>query len=173
MLNDEDVNKLTKALNETFATKEDFQGFEKRFESNINDVKSELKNDIKKLETKVAEDISNSEARMISVMATKEELKNEIANSEARMKKEITNEISNSEARMISVMATKGELKEIKSDIEDLRELIQGLIVSTDNIAKSIGNLSVEYAAITSQLSRHELWIKQIAEKVGLNLVTE
>jgi len=137
MLNDEDVNKLTKALNETFATKEDFQGFEKRFESNINDVKSELKNDIKKLEIKGAEDISNFESRMISVLASKE------------------------------------ELKEVRSEIEDLRELIQGLIVSTDNIAKSIGNLSVEYAAITSQLSRHELWIKQIAEKVGLNLVTE
>ncbi|MEI7689093.1 MAG: hypothetical protein WCI91_02805 [Candidatus Nomurabacteria bacterium] len=67
----------------------------------------------------------------------------------------------------------KNDVGEVKSEVADLKELIQGLIVSSDSIAKSIGNLSVEYAAITSQLSRHELWIKQIAEKVGLNLITE
>lgn len=67
----------------------------------------------------------------------------------------------------------KTDILEMKSDMADLKELVQGLIVSMDGIAKAIGNLSVEYAAITSQLSRHELWIKQIAEKVGLNLITE
>jgi len=67
----------------------------------------------------------------------------------------------------------KTDILEVKSDMNDLKELIQGLIVSTDSIAKAIGNLSIEYAAITSQLSRHELWIKQIAEKVGLNLATD
>ncbi len=40
-------------------------------------------------------------------------------------------------------------------------------------VYKAIGNLSVEYAAISTQLSRHELWIKQIAEKVGLKLATD
>jgi len=71
------------------------------------------------------------------------------------------------------ISSVKNDVVEIKSDMVDLKELIQGLIISNDSIAKSIGNLSVEYAAITSQLSRHELWIKQIAEKVGLNLVID
>ncbi|MDD3663103.1 MAG: hypothetical protein PHT84_04520 [Candidatus Pacebacteria bacterium] len=67
----------------------------------------------------------------------------------------------------------KNDILEVKSDMADLKELVQGLIVSSDNIAKSIGNLSVEYAAISSQLSRHDAWIKQIAEKVGLKLATD
>lgn len=75
--------------------------------------------------------------------------------------------------KLTSVLASKKDVEEIKSDIADLKELIQGLVISNDSIAKSIGNLSIEYAAITSQLSRHELWIKQIAEKVGINLVIE
>lgn len=75
--------------------------------------------------------------------------------------------------KLTAVLASKADVQEIKSDMADLKELVQGLIVSTDNIAKSINNLSVEYAAISTQLSRHELWIKQIAEKVGLKLVTE
>lgn len=75
--------------------------------------------------------------------------------------------------KLTSVLASKKDVEEIKGDLVDLKELVQGLIVSNDSIAKSIGNLSVEYAAITSQLSRHELWIKQIAEKVGLNLAID
>lgn len=75
--------------------------------------------------------------------------------------------------KLTSVLASKKDIEEVKSEMVDLKELIQGLIVSNDSIAKSIGNLSIEYAAITSQLSRHDLWIKQIAEKVGVKLITE
>ncbi len=75
--------------------------------------------------------------------------------------------------KLTSVLASKNDIEEVKSDMADLKELVQGLIVSTDGIAKAIGNLSIEYAAISTQLTRHELWIKQIAEKVGLKLVTE
>ena len=71
------------------------------------------------------------------------------------------------------VGSIKTDMQEVKSDMADLKELVQGLIVSTDGIAKSIGELRLEYAAITTQLSRHELWIKQIAEKVGLKLATD
>ena len=75
--------------------------------------------------------------------------------------------------KLTSVLASKSDIQEIKSEMADLRELVQSLIVSTDGIAKAIGNLSVEYAAISTQRSRHELWIKQIAEKVGLKLATD
>ena len=75
--------------------------------------------------------------------------------------------------KLTSVLASKKDVEEIKSDLGDLKELVQGLIVASDSIAKSIGELTLEYAAISTQLSRHDRWIKQIAEKVGLKLATE
>ena len=75
--------------------------------------------------------------------------------------------------RLTSVLASKKDVEENRSDLGDLKELVQGLIVSSDSIAKSISDLRLEYAAISTQLSRHERWIKQIAEKVGLNLAME
>ena len=75
--------------------------------------------------------------------------------------------------KLTSVLATKKDVEEIKSDLGDLKELVQGLIVSSDSIAKSISDLTLEYAAISTQLSRHDRWIKEIAEKIGLKLATE
>jgi hypothetical protein len=75
--------------------------------------------------------------------------------------------------KLTAVLASKTDIQEMKNEMAGLKELVQGLIVSTDRIVKAIGNLSIEYAAISTQLSLHELWIKQIAEKVGLTLSTE
>lgn len=75
--------------------------------------------------------------------------------------------------KLTSVLASKKDIEEIKGDLGDLKELVQGLIVSSDLIAKSIGELKLEYAAISTQLSRHERWIKEIAEKVGIKLAIE
>ena len=75
--------------------------------------------------------------------------------------------------KLTSVLASKKDAEEIKNDLGDLKELVQGLIVASDSIAKSIGELTLEYTAISSQLSRHDRWIKQIAEKVGLKLAAE
>jgi hypothetical protein len=75
--------------------------------------------------------------------------------------------------KLTSVLASKKDVEDIKNDLSDLKELVQGLMVSNDSIAKSIGDLTLEYAAISTQLSRHDKWIKQIAEKVGLNLTME
>lgn len=75
--------------------------------------------------------------------------------------------------KLTSVLASKIDVMEIKQDLTDLKELVQGLIVVSDSLAKSISDLTLEYAAISTQLSRHDRWIRQIAEKVGLNLKTE
>jgi hypothetical protein len=72
--------------------------------------------------------------------------------------------------KLTSVLASKKDVKEIRDDMDSLKELVQGLIVSSDNLATGISNMTTEYAAISTQLSRHELWIKEIAKKVGLNL---
>ena len=75
--------------------------------------------------------------------------------------------------KLTSVLASKKDVEDIKSDLSGLRELVQGIIISNDSIAKSIGDLTLEYAAISTQLSRHDHWIKQIAEKIGLQLIID
>ena len=105
--------------------------------------------------------------KLKSVFATKDDFKN------LATKKDLEKAVSDSQDKMLLVLSSKQEVKELKSDIGDLKELVQGLIVGSDAIAKSIGELRLEYAAISTQLSRHDRWIKQIAEKVGLNLAME
>ena len=75
--------------------------------------------------------------------------------------------------KLTSVLASKTDVVKIKQDLTDLKELVQGLIVESDSLAKSISDLTLEYAAISTQLSRHDRWIKKIAEKVGLHLNIE
>jgi hypothetical protein len=75
--------------------------------------------------------------------------------------------------KLTTVLASKKDVEDIKGDLGDLKELVQGLIVSSDSIVKSMTELKLEYAAISTQLSRHERWIKEIAEKVGLKLAIE
>ena len=70
-------------------------------------------------------------------------------------------------------LVLKSDIQYVKKDVEGLRKAIQGMVVSIDNLAKVISDLRLEYAAISTQLTRHERWIKQIAEKVGLNLAME
>lgn len=72
--------------------------------------------------------------------------------------------------KLTSLLATKDDVREIREDVSGLRESLQGMIVATDNLTKTITDLRMEYAAITFQLKRHEDWIKQIATKAGINL---
>ena len=120
----------------------------------INKLKSVLltKEDAKNLATK--KDLEKMAADNLKIFATKKDL-------------------DDMTARNLKIFATKKDVAEVRSDIGDIKELVQGLLVATDAIAKSIGELKMEYAAISTQLTRHERWIKQIAEKVGLNLVME
>jgi peptidoglycan hydrolase CwlO-like protein len=70
-------------------------------------------------------------------------------------------------------LVLKTDIQDVKKDVEGLREAIQSMMVSIDNLAKVISDLNIEYAAITKQLNKHEDWIKKIAEKVGLDLAVE
>jgi archaellum component FlaC len=107
--------------------------------------------------------------KLKSVFATKDDFK-EMRSDILEFKKETSNNFLRLDGDISSI---KTDIQEMKSDMAGLKELVQGLIISTDNIAKSISDLRIEYSAISTQLSRHELWIKQIAEKVGLKLATD
>jgi len=72
--------------------------------------------------------------------------------------------------KLISVLATKDDLRQLQTEVFSLRETVQGLTVAIDGLAKAIDELRVEYAAITTQLNRHERWIRQIAEKAHIKL---
>jgi uncharacterized coiled-coil DUF342 family protein len=68
------------------------------------------------------------------------------------------------------VVISREEIKDLRKDVAGLREAIQSLIISVDKLAKAIDDLHQEFAAITAKVDRHERWIKQIAEKLGIKL---
>jgi len=68
------------------------------------------------------------------------------------------------------IFATKDDIKEIKEDLNGLREMVQALVVATDNLVKAVSDLRQEYIMTTAKVDRHEKWILQIAEKLGIKL---
>jgi|SRR3989344_4466550 len=70
----------------------------------------------------------------------------------------------------ISSLATKQELRLLDEKVDSMRETLNSLLTAIDGLTKVIDNLRIEYAAITSQLNRHEKWIQQIAQKAKIKL---
>ena len=73
-------------------------------------------------------------------------------------------------AKLFEIVATKEEVKELEEDVDSLRESIQALTVSVDKLVKAVTDMHQEYVVITGKVDRHEKWIQQIAEKVGVKL---
>lgn len=61
-------------------------------------------------------------------------------------------------------------VKELKEDVSGLREMVQLLVISVDKLVKATESLQQEYLLITSEIKLHEAWIRQIADKVGIQL---
>lgn len=74
--------------------------------------------------------------------------------------------------RIIEVVATKEDVKEIKEEVSGLRENVQALTVAVDGLVKAVKDLRQEYFMITSAVNRHEKWIQQIADRVGVKLAS-
>jgi len=72
--------------------------------------------------------------------------------------------------KLIEVLATKEDMKDLKQDVDGLREMVQALVVSVDKLVGAVSDLKTEYVAITNQISRHEKWFQQIADKLGMKL---
>ena len=72
--------------------------------------------------------------------------------------------------KLLEVLATKEDVKEIKGELTDLRETVHELVTAVDKLAKAVDDLRIEYSAMAMQLSRHEKWIQQLAEKLGIKL---
>jgi len=88
--------------------------------------------------------------------------KEDIVSLQARVDEKFT--------RAFDVFATKDELQELMGRVEQLNDSVHALTNAIDRLVKSVDDLRIEYSAMAMQLTRHEKWIQQLAEKLGLKL---
>jgi len=65
------------------------------------------------------------------------------------------------------VFATRGDLEKMK---EDLKTDFSKLTTSVDKYAVKADNYFQEMVALSHKVDRHEKWILQLAEKLGIKL---
>jgi len=68
-------------------------------------------------------------------------------------------------------LVLRQDIKEIKEEVGGLREAIQAMSISIDKLVKGVEDLKQEYSLVVFQINKHEKWIRQIAEKVGVHLL--
>jgi len=62
------------------------------------------------------------------------------------------------------------KIDEVHERLDSLDEKFDRQLVLLDKLIEKVDAMTLEYAAVSTQLSRHEEWIKQLAEKAGLKL---
>jgi hypothetical protein len=72
--------------------------------------------------------------------------------------------------RLTEVLATKQDVQEIQVRLERLVETVAGLVTVVAGLVRRVEMPNEEYLVIKERDSRHERWIKEIAEKVGVTL---
>jgi predicted nucleic acid-binding Zn-ribbon protein len=72
--------------------------------------------------------------------------------------------------KAIQTFATKEEINQLGKEVSLLKDAVENLTLSVDKLVKAVEGLRQEYLVIKFQLDRHEKWIKQIAEKLGMKL---
>lgn len=87
-------------------------------------------------------------------------------------KKEVGfSELNDKLDRVIDAMLTKEDVRKIvQEELQEIQKVQRDILQSLDSLATTIAKLQIEYASIVMQLSRHERWFKQIADKTGLSL---
>ena len=71
--------------------------------------------------------------------------------------------------KLIEVFATREEIV-TKNEFEDLRSDFRNLQTSVDAYAASADKYFQEMAMLSNKVDRHEKWLLQIAEKLGIKL---
>lgn len=71
--------------------------------------------------------------------------------------------------KLIEVFATREEVA-TKEDLEELKKDFTNLQVSVDSYAKRADAFFQEMVALSHKVDRHEKWIKQLANKLGVKL---
>ncbi|MBU2635199.1 SAM-dependent methyltransferase [Patescibacteria group bacterium] len=71
--------------------------------------------------------------------------------------------------KLIEVFATREEVA-TKADLEEIRRDFSDLQTSVDTYAKKADSYFQEMVALTHKVDRHEKWLLQIADKLGVKL---
>lgn len=71
--------------------------------------------------------------------------------------------------KLIEVFATKEDLKEAVKDLSTKKD-VNDLLNAVDAYAKKADTYFQEMVALAHKVDRHEKWIQQIAEKLGVKL---
>jgi uncharacterized coiled-coil DUF342 family protein len=71
--------------------------------------------------------------------------------------------------KLIEVFATREELND-RATKEDLRNAVSEIQTSVDTYAKKADAYFQEMVMLTHKVDRHEKWIKQLADKLGVKL---
>lgn len=106
-----------------------------------------------------SEDIKNLIEAQKEVFVTKgdlQELKDEIKD----FRKDVGEQFSNTEVRFQSV----------ERRFDEMRQDFLNLQISVDAYAKKADTYFQEMAALGYRVNRHEKWLQQIAEKIGMKL---
>jgi predicted nucleic acid-binding Zn-ribbon protein len=73
-------------------------------------------------------------------------------------------------ARIVAVVATKEDIKRVEERIGALEDNLNRFVNASEKFTGAFQDLKLEYGAVSTQLSRHEEWIKELAKKAGLKL---
>jgi chromosome segregation ATPase len=68
------------------------------------------------------------------------------------------------------VVATKEDVRRVEERLSALEENLNRFVTASEKFTGAFQDLKLEYAAVSVQLSRHEGWIKKLAEKAGIPL---
>ena len=71
--------------------------------------------------------------------------------------------------KLIEVFATREEVA-TKRDLEEIRRGFSDLQTSVDAYAQKADSFFQEMVALTHKVDRHEKWIQQLADKLGVKL---
>lgn len=72
--------------------------------------------------------------------------------------------------RVIDALVAKADSSRIDELEKHIDERFKQVMTAIDSLAASVQGLALEYAAVKTQLARHEEWIKLLAKKNGVKL---
>jgi len=78
----------------------------------------------------------------------------------------IDDKLTKIDSQLFGISGDITELKEGKADKDDVNNLMNAI----DSYAKKADTYFSEMVALSHKVDRHEKWLMQIAEKVGINL---
>lgn len=68
------------------------------------------------------------------------------------------------------VAITKEDVKKLRVDFSELKENVNILTTSADRLVGQESDMNQEGTMLTAKLHRHERWLLQVAEKLGIKL---